>query len=413
MHPTRREFIRGAAGSALFFLGADPLSSLLARGPGLDNDGILVLLQLSGGNDGLSTVIPYGDPAYARNRRRTRVQEQEMIQLDAHVALHPNLKGFGKLFKEGHLAVVQGIGYPNPNRSHFKSLDIWHAASPRGRSEGTGWIGRFVDTAFAGSDDPNLVIHVGNRIPFSLTAAVHRPVAFTTPEAYRWTGTTREEMALAAAAPICEHEASPATRVERPSKGRDRALERMRKVLREAQASSQTVREAAARYRPKVEFPRSPIATNLATVAALISGGLGTRVYSVEMGGFDTHVNQKGRHDNLMNQLDGALTAFYRDLEKRGLADRVCIFAFSEFGRRVRENGSGGTDHGVAGQAFLIGGRVKGGLHGRYPSLTELQKGDLVHTVDFRSVYATIIDRHFGADHKVVLGRRWKMLPLI
>jgi len=411
MRTTRREFLQHtAAGSALFFLGATP-----GFHGHVDNDRILVLLQLSGGNDGLSTVVPHGDDLYARNRNRTRIPEGDLLKIDEHVGLHPKLAGLKELYDEGKVAIVQGVGYPTPNRSHFKSLDIWHAADVRGRALSTGWIGRLVDTAMAGSEEPNLVIHIGNRIPYALHASVHKPVAFTTPQAFRWTGADREVAALEAAAPLCEKETRPGDTPtgSTPFPGRDSALARMRQVLREAQASSSLVRKAEQTYKPKVKFPATPVATQLATVAALISGGLGTRIYSVDMGGFDTHVNQKNRHDRLMEQVSGAVTAFMRDLEKRNLANRVCVLAFSEFGRRLKENGSAGTDHGVAGPLFLIGGGVKGGLHGRHPSLSELDKGDLIHNVDFRRVYASVIDTWFEADHREILGREWQTLPII
>jgi uncharacterized protein (DUF1501 family) len=267
--------------------------------------------------------------------------------------------------------------------------------------------------AFAGTSDPNLVIHVGNRTPYSLHSTAHPPVAFSTPRAYKWVGTPEEVAALETAAPDCERMPATAGGAGSTVSGRDRALVTLRRALREAQASSTRVRDAAARFRPKTAYPRSRLAASLATVSALITGGLSTRVYSVEAGGFDTHNNQRPRHDNLMTQLGDGVLAFFKDLEAHGVADRVVVMGFSEFGRRVRENGSGGTDHGVAGPSFLMGPKVKGGLFGRHPSLTDLVKGDLKHTTDFRRLYATVIDGWVGADHVPVLGRRWDTLPII
>jgi len=424
MEFTRREFIsHGAAGVGVFCFGPSLLGlaeSAQAGSPdALKNDRILVILQLSGGNDGLSTVVPFGRDEYGRNRNRTRVEAGKILKLTNDIGLHPELKGLKALYDEGKLAVVQGTGYPDPNRSHFKSMDIWHAADHRGRAMSHGWVGRLVDTQFTDSENPNLVVHVGQRIPYALHAAIHRPVAFTAPQAYRWIGADREVAALEEAAPICEHEPAPARSMAanasapRAHPGRDSALDRLRRVLQEAQESSQKVRDSVARFRPKVKYPPSPLSAHLATVAALITGGLGTRIYSVEMGGFDTHVNQKNRHDNLMRTLGGAVTAFQRDLEAHGLADRVCLMAFSEFGRRVRENGSAGTDHGVAGPMFVLGTKVKGGLAGKHPSLSRLDKGDLIHTTDFRRVYATLTDDWLGANHREVLGKRWPKLGLI
>lgn len=422
MDLTRRDFIgKSAAGLGVFCFGpsllhAGELPIIGARPEETDNDRILVLLQMSGGNDGLSTVVPYGNDEYYRNRRRTKHDRQNLLRIDDAVGLHPNLRALKELYDEGDLAIIQGAGYPNPNRSHFKSLDIWHAADHRGRNKSHGWIGALADAEYVDQADPNLIVHVGARVPYSLHAAINKPVAFTAPQAYKWVGAQRDAMTLEAAAPICEHMPNPAEAPKRsrtPHKGRDAALARLRRVLHEAQGSSTQVREAANDYRPKAKYPGTPLAAQLATVAALISGGLSTKVYSVEMGGFDTHNNQKNRHDNLMNQLGSAVGAFMKDLKAHGQSKRVVVMAFSEFGRRVKENASGGTDHGVAGPMFVAGEGIKGGLYGKYPSLTRLDKGDLIHTVDFRSVYATVIDDWLACDHKKALGKSWKKLGFI
>ncbi len=435
MELTRREFLAqgAAAGAFAFFFGPtrllgddDPKGDAVKPGPALANDRILVMIQLSGGNDGLSTVVPFGDDVYGRSRSQTRIPAADVLKIDGYVGLHPRLAAWRKLLDEGRLAIVQGTGYPNPNRSHFKSMDIWHAADARGRRAGYGWLGRLADVAFAGATDPNLVVHIGNNVPFALEASVHRAIAFTAPEAYKWIGAPSEALALEQAAPLCECEKEPGPDAAPdsgadagrgagagPKSGRDAALARLRKVLHEAQDSSEQVRAAARAYAPKVKYPPSRLAGSLATVAALIAGGLPTRVYSVETGGFDTHTGQRARHDRLMTDIDGAVSAFLGDLEAMGHAKRVCVVAFSEFGRRVKENGSGGTDHGVAGPMFLFGPSVNGGLHGRHPSLSDLDAGDLKHTVDFRDVYATLIDDWFGADHREVLGAKYKKLALL
>jgi len=407
MHLTRREFIGTAtAGSLVSFLGtARPAGGVEPHGPGLDHDRVLVLLQLSGGNDALSTLVPHGDAAYARNRSRTLIETTDVLCIDDHVGLHPALAGFRRMLNEGKLAVVQGVGYPLPDRSHFKSLDIWHAADHRGRSLDRGWIGRLVDAAFAGSTDPNLVVHIGERVPFALRGRRSRPVAFTTPAAYRWTLGPREAAVLEESAQPPSPAASGGCRAG--------ALAHMRAALRDARSSSAKVRRAVAGFEPRVEPPATALGTRLTTVAAMIAGGLGTRIYSLEMGGFDTHVNQRPRHDRLMRELDGALTAFIQELEARELAHRVCVVAFSEFGRRVRENGSAGTDHGAAGHMFLAGPEVAGGLHGEHPSLTELDAGDLAHTVDFRRVYAAVIRDWMTGDVRAVLGNDWKPLAIL
>ena len=414
---TRREFLgTGAAGLGLFFFGGALQARPSRRGLGgmAGSERILVLLQLSGGNDGLSMIVPHGDDAYGRARTATRVPLEAVLKIDQHVGFHPELGALQKLYGDGRLAIVQGAGYPSPTRSHFKSLDVWHAADTRGRLAGHGWIGRLADTTWTDVQDPTLVCHIGNRIPFSLAAAVHRPVAFTVPEAYRWVGADPEVAALREAAPICEKETEPALpESEGKHLGRDRALSRLRSLLQEAHDSSQAVRDAAAAFKPRAKWPGNRLATSLATVCALATGGIGTRVYSVETGGFDTHNGQRARHDRLMNELGTAIGAFWEEMEVRGLADRVTLVAFSEFGRRVKENGSQGTDHGTAAPVLVLGGGVQGGLFGTHPSLTDLDgNGDLVHTVDFRRVYAAVIDDWFGGRHQEVLGATYERLPL-
>lgn len=403
----RRRFLGGvAAGAGVLCLGP-VLPGAGDRRREDAGDEVLVLLQLSGGNDGLNTVIPAEDDAYGRNRQRLRIDPGEVLPLDERLGLHPSLGGFHELWDEGRLAVVNGAGYPDPDRSHFESMDVWHAADRRGRMKGTGWVGRLADTTFPAGVDPNLVIHVGNRVPWSLKARVNHPVAFSTPSAYRWTGGRQEVETLAAAAPL-EQE-----RDGSHPPGREAVLRRLRRVLHEARNSSEAVRKAVAGYSPRADYPGSPVAGRLATVAALISGGLSTRIFSLEMRGFDTHVNQRPVHARLLDQLGTSVRAFYKDLEARGHHRRVCMLAFSEFGRRVRENASGGTDHGTAGPVFVMGGCVRGGLYGRYPGLEELDRGDLVHTTDFRRVYATVIERWLGGRPDQVLGRSYQPLDFL
>ena len=370
----------------------------------------LIVVQMAGGVDGLNTVIPYTNAAYHAGRSALAVPEADMLIVDDRIAFHPSLAALKSEYDAGNLAVIEGVGYPQPNLSHFKSMDIWHAADPRGRGAGYGWIGRLADTAYAGSTDPSLVVHVGDRVPYALHAAVHRPIAFTAPQAYRWIGAKSEVDALESAGALCEGMDEGAAGATGPHRGRDSALARMRRVLIEAQRSSEKVREAAASYRPQAVYPNNPLAGSLATVAALLAGGLGTRIYSVETGGYDTHQGQKNRHDGLMATLGASLGAFWKDLRAQKLDERVTLVAFSEFGRRVKENASGGTDHGVAGPMFVIGSSVKGGLYGKHPSLTELDRGDLIHTTDFRRVYSTVIDRWIGGDHRDALGKKWEAL---
>ncbi len=410
----RRKFMTYGAGT----LGALALSNNLLSAADLRKiqdearppQNILVILQLSGGNDGLSTVVPYADDAYGRARRSTRISPSQILKIDDYRGLHPNLKGLHDLFGAGKLAIVEGVGYPDPVRSHFKSLDIWHAGNARGRNVGHGWVGQTMDNSYPDLRDPNAIVHIGKKTPFALNGSIHKPVAFTTPAAYRWIGAEKDATALQESAPLCEHEKRSGTTTS--ASGRDRALARLRRILHEAQASSSQIRQVAKNYSPKAKYPRSGLSASLATVAALITGGMSTRIYSLELTGFDTHTNHRNRHDRLMTQLGGALSAFQKDLQAHGKSTSVTTMLFSEFGRRVQENGSQGLDHGVAGPMFLLGDKVKGGLYGKHPSLTKLDKGDLIHTTDFRQVYASLIDNWIGGNHAQVLGKKYERLPL-
>ncbi len=359
-------------------------------------DRILVVLQLSGGNDGLSMVVPYEDPAYGRARRTTAVRDPR--KLGEGVGLHPELKATHALFGEGKLAIVQGVSYPNPNRSHFESMDVWHTGDLRGRASPTGWIGRAVDACCPDAKDPNVVVNIGKSAPYALEAKANKPVSFESPESYRWAGAPddREEFEKL-------NEAG----------GPNEEIAWLHRVAVDARASSKKIRAAAAGYRPKADYPRSQLSSDLRTVAALIHGGLSTRVYYVSFGGFDTHNAQQNRYGNLMRELDAALGAFYADLKAQGHLSRVLVVSFSEFGRRVDENASAGTDHGVAGPMLLLGESVKGGLHGRQPSLSDLDEGDLKMQVDFRSVYATVLDDWMRVAPEKVLSARFEKLPLL
>jgi uncharacterized protein (DUF1501 family) len=400
VHPDRRDVLRGAAAGAAGFLGAG-----LAAHPVLasarrrdDAESVLVLVQLGGGNDGLSMLVPYADDAYARSRAATRIESERVLRLDDRAGLHPNLPGLKARFDAGELAVVPGCGYPRPNRSHFKSMEIWQAADHRGRAAGAGWIGRLCDVAFRESH-PARLVHVGGTTPFSLYSARHGTASFVVPEGYRW---VENEDSLA----------SYDDAVGGASTKNDR-LAFLRGVLTDARESSRAVRAAAASYRPTVRYPEDAFAYDLRAAAAVIHGGLGTRVVSTTLTGFDTHSGQRATHDELMRRLDIGLSAFLADLSSSSIGKNTVVLAFSEFGRRVAENGSRGTDHGTAGPMLVAGARVKGGLHGKHPSLTELDAGDLVHTTDFRSVYGAAIEGCFGVRASDVLGAEYPRLALL
>jgi uncharacterized protein (DUF1501 family) len=404
----RREFLRfGVAGVSVastfpLFLGK---TALAAAASPPSSDRVLVVLQLSGGNDGLSTVVPYSDPAYGRARRASRIGEKEVLRLNERVGLHPNLKELKELYGEGRVAIVQGASYPNPTRSHFEAMDIWHAGDRKYLKNGTGWLGRAVDCTCGngGQPEPLLSVNLGGSLPRALTGERSKPVAFGNPGAYQWRGKPDQTK-------VFEAMNSPSPAGPEPVG----QLDYLRRVALDARNSSEVIRKAAREYTPAATYPGgNRLANELRTVAGLIAARLPTRIYYVSLGGFDTHSNQKPTHDTLMRVLSTALSAFLKDLKAQDALDRVLCLTFSEFGRRVNENGSGGTDHGVAAPMFLLGGRVQGGLQGRHPSLTELVGGDLAMGQDFRQVYATVLDRWLGISSEKVLGTRYAPLPLI
>ena len=358
----------------------------------------LLLLELNGGNDGLSTVVPYADDVYHRSRTRVGVAAGDVLKLDDYHGFHPNLKGLHRVFDEGKLAIVEGTGYPHSNHSHFTSLDIWHTARETGRASGDGWIGRLLEAQYANETEIPHAVHVGQSMPYALSSSTHPVVCFDSPTAYRW----------------AEDSKTIATTGGRKDDAADKSpLARIRSIVRNAETSSNDIRRACARYTPRVEYPSDDLGQDLKTAAALLQSDIGCRVLSVTHHGYDTHTDQKRRHDQLMTELDGGLGAFLADVRGTPAGDQVLVLVFSEFGRRVEDNASIGTDHGTAGPMFLAGTPVKGGLYGKHPSLQELSDGDLIHTTDFRTVYATVIKTWFGIEPERILGASYTTLPAV
>lgn len=405
---TRREFL----GRGLGLVGVSAvlpnylIRSALAAPAEAANDRIIVVLQMSGGNDSLSTLIPHGHETYGKKRRVTRIPDNEVIKLNDEVGLHPHLKGFKELLDEGEFAALPGIGYPNPNFSHFTSTDIWHTADRRGREAGAGWIGRACDIGFKGNQDPKLALAIGSgQAPLAIKGVEHPGLSFHQPESFKYTGDrgdkTRGELYRRI------NELPPAQTAD--------TLSFVSQTAVNANACSEEIRTKAAEYKPATEFPKTGLGNHLRTIAGFINSGLSTRIYYTFQGGYDTHSNQKPGHNNLMTQLNDAVFAFQKELAGRGNAKRVILFTISEFGRRVAENGTEGTDHGAGGSVFLFGPGVKPGVHGQHPSLTDLQAGgggSLKHTVDFRSLYATLLEKWLKIPSEPVLGK-YPLLDII
>ncbi len=407
---SRRNFLKqvGATGAtSLVALGTRPqaLFARAAKTAAVDPDGrILVLVQLAGGNDGLNTVIPFGDDIYRRQRPSLGFGKSKVLRLNDQLGLHPQMNGFKELFDEDALGIVQGVGYPNPNRSHFRSMDIWHTAKPGVVDKRDGWLGRaFDDMEGKLSGQVPAVAFGTDRLPLSLVST-----KFTVP-----TVRNLKDYQLQLGRGTKAEQNKQRQRMRKfaatVSAGNN-DLDFLRRTSVTALDTSAKIAEVITEYKPTKPYPENGLSQRLKSVAQLITADLGARVYFVSLGGFDTHAEQKGAHESLMGELSSALRAFYNDLKGHGLSERVLTVTFSEFGRRVKENGSLGTDHGAASQMFLVGDSVKAGIHGKHPSLSDLDQGDLKHHTDFRSVYTTMLEnwlmwptaRVFSEKHKPI-----------
>ncbi|MBI1337025.1 MAG: DUF1501 domain-containing protein [Phycisphaera sp.] len=423
-HPTpfsRREFLQSGlvvvstvATMPVFLrnsaavLAADNLNSALASRPGNPDGRILVVVQLSGGNDGLNTVVPFGSRDYYNARPVIAIRENEAIAIDKTqgIGLHPSLRPIADMIGDNRAAVALGVGYPNPNRSHFASMDIWHTAETNG-GRGLGWIGQAMDQSQAvlkkqGKElDSTCCVCIGSEAPLAAQGKRVKPVSFQNANLFRWTGSDLH--------PALKKEYDHLNRDipdAAASSGNDPSAFVLRTAL-DAQLASDRIRKAVAQQ-SITSFPGGSLANQLRMVASMIRAELPTRVYYVSIGGFDTHAGQTGRQNTLLREFATATSAFYDELKAMGQQDRVMTMAFSEFGRRVQQNASNGTDHGTAGPVFLMGPMVKPGLIGTYPSLTELDKGDLKYNLDFRCLYAAILDNWMKIDSEAALGKRFQ-----
>jgi len=404
---TRREFFRlGAQGVGLFAFARFAPSFLVASAqagvpaPRKDRP-ILVVVQLAGGNDGLNTVVPFEDDRYYRLRPGLAVPKDKVLRLDGQLGLNPACGGLHQLAQEGKLAIIQNVGYPNPNRSHFRSTDIWETASDSGEFVSTGFVGRYFDNCCGGApagSDP-LGVHLTSEVPELFAADRDHATFGVLPFANR--RQRNENLGLLEKL------------IHEPMTGENGSASYLRHTMMDALVTERKVGDMLDGYQPAAEYPHNAFASELRNVAALIAGGLSTRVYFISLGSFDTHVNQQGRHEQLLTTLGGGLAAFQKDLEAHGLADQVLAMTFSEFGRRPMENDGKGTDHGTAAPLFVMGAKVKGGLHGAAPNLDVDRNQDLAFGIDFRQVYATVIDRWLAGDSTAVLGRKFEPLGFV
>lgn len=414
---TRREFVAkgltivAAGATAPMFLTRTALAlnnpwdqTLTGEAPGRPDWPVLVVVQLGGGNDGLNTVVPWTRDDYYRPRPRLAVPRGTLLRLSDDLGLHPALKDVKDIFDQGRLGIIQGVGYPNPNRSHFRSMEIWHTADPSGDGPRSGWLGRLFD-----SECPDCGTATGitlsNEMPLAMQGRTGRAVALETPARFGF-------HPVRGGGP---DEVEAFQRLLRPVPGGEPTVDFLAHTEMNALLAAADLQKIARGF-PRDDgsrYPKDAFGQKLRIVAELLAAGAPTRVYYVGLGGFDTHATQAGRHDLLLASLGAGLGAFVTDLTHKGLLDRVLVMTFSEFGRRVAENASGGTDHGTAAPMFLIGSRVTPGIHGAHPSLTDLDQGDLKYLIDFRSVYASVLDQWMGVDGEAILGGRFPAVDIL
>jgi uncharacterized protein (DUF1501 family) len=412
---SRRDFVKG--GVALVSIGTTAQSLLkgtiafAAQNQGdvlaANNGKILILVQLAGGNDGLNTVVPIGDATYHSVRKTIGFTDAEILPLEDGFGLAPQLTGLKGLWDAGHLAVVRGVGYPDQNYSHFKSMAIWQAGDPELKLQ-DGWLGRTLDAMESQQHDPFFGFNIGASTPPELRGQkVPIPsVQNVADYGFSVAGKTTAEGSDPRTATLMK------LYEQYPSSSPYGVL--LETTVENAVSSAKQLATAAGTYKAAVEYPKTSFASGLSVLAEAVVGDLGMRVGHITLGGFDTHSKEVDDHARLMTELDQGLSAFYKDLAAHSKADDVLVLTWSEFGRRVQENANGGTDHGSASVLFALGNGVKRGLYGDAPSLTKLvDNGNLSFTTDFRSVYATVIDRWLGVPSEALLGKQWPQLGFV
>jgi uncharacterized protein (DUF1501 family) len=412
---SRRRFLNTTlSSSSLVAMGATTVPTFLTRSAeaaraGKPNERILVVVQLLGGNDGLNTVVPHGIDGYNRGRKALRLSSGQIHKITPEIGLHPSMGALAKLCENKRLSVVQGVGYPNPDRSHFRSMEIWESGRLENNAQAieTGWLGRTLDaaTGMPGQDPPGL--HIGNRaLPLALRSKKTGVPSVESLESYKLqlAGTEAEKQAERGAL-------NKLAAMER--RGDDPLLGFISRTTLSAYESSGRLEQLAKKGQGGPKYPNYGLAKRLELIAQIIKADFGTRIFYTSLDGFDTHANQLGTHAALLLELSDSIAAFHDDLAAAGQGDRVALLTFSEFGRRVLENASGGTDHGAAAPLFLVGPVATAGLVGAHPSFDDLDDGDLKHHTDFRRVYASLAGDWIGCAPEPIVGKGFAPLPLM
>lgn len=396
-HVSRRSFLRQSGALTAWsltvpaFLAQTRNALKAAPLPGLSDDRVLVLIQLAGGNDGLNTLVPHADDIYYRSRPTLAIGKEKVLRIDDYCGLHPEMYALKELWDNGRLALLQNVGYPNPNLSHFRSTEIWETGSAADRKLASGWIGRYFDSDCRGVPSPTLGMQFGERTAQTFAADHPRCVTLSNPDLFQFSGGAERLRDL--------------ERVNRPEATGSGTLDFLLRTGNDVLAVSRQLGEAVGGQQTTADYLPFQFSQTLQLVAKLIAAEVPTRVFYVTLGGFDHHARQKMRHATLLQELSEGIASFVKDLEGLGHLDRTLVMTFSEFGRRVAENRSAGTDHGTASMMFLAGGAVEPGLHGPRADLSKLTtNGDLIQEVDFRSIYATVLNDWLHSDSRKVLA---------
>ena len=369
-------------------------------------DPILVVIQLTGGNDYLNTLIPYGDPLYYDNRTNVVIPQAEVLPINDYVGLHPAASAIKDLYDDGKVAIINGVGYPTPNRSHFRSMDIWHTCEPD-KVGNEGWLGRVIRDIDPESENVLTGVNFGRGLPRALALSGVPVASVAVLETYGvLTGITGE--------PERSEALDVFSRMYAPTIGSGPVMDYLGQTGLDALKGADILKTAPDKYESTVEYAETSIGKNLQGIAKVLTADLGTRIFYTQHGGYDTHANQGPAHPKLWTELSQGISDFYADLREHDKADNVLMFVFTEFGRRVKDNGSG-TDHGSGGMALAIGDPVKGGLYSEYPSLKaeDLLEGDLHFNFDYRGVYGTMVEKWLGLDAQSVVGGNFEQLGFV
>jgi uncharacterized protein (DUF1501 family) len=381
----------------------------------------LVVLQLTGGNDMLNTIVPYGDSLYYDNRKTVRIAEEDVLHIDNHVGFHPSMRAIKPFWDKGNMAIIAGVGYPNPNYSHFRSMDIWYTCEPETMAT-DGWLGKMVKEIDPKAENVLTAVNFGRGLPRALSLSGVPVASVAQLDSYglltSLSSVSQRQSALEVFSCLYDDgwndQGQPSVKSMQPPQPGDEVLRYMGQTGLDAQKGADILRTASGKYHSTVEYPNGPLAGSLKGIAQVKLAGLGTRVFYTSHGTFDTHATQLPAHAKLWQEVSEGVAAFFDDLRAHDEADDVILLIWSEFGRRVKDNGAG-TDHGAGSVAFILGDRVKGGMYGEYPSLKkdDLTGGNLKYNVDFRSTYASILDQWMQIDAKPIVNGKFEEFAIV